>query len=313
MMDVVTVGETMALVRILELGKLENQSTCTLGVGGAESNVAIGLARLGHRVGWISALGQDVQGDLVEDVLRSEGVEVFATRSPNKPTGLMLKSLSTGSERLVTYYRSGSAASFLAPEDFNLSLFQDSKILHVSGIMPSLSQSTREATSHIMSLARDAGITVSLDLNYRAALWSKPEAAVVLKNLLPLADIIFGDSLEFTLLLDEQFDSSDELLVEVAKLGCDHLVLKQGEAGATAFVDGLMWQQEAYKVEAVDTVGAGDAFVAGYLSALLDEESIQKRLERATICGAFACLNAGDWEGAATREQVEASSKELSR
>ena len=118
MTDLVTLGETMALFGAATIGPLRNATTMTVGAAGAESNVAIALARLGVRVTWISRLGRDPFGDMIEDGLRAEGVDVSHVRRYDARTGLFLK-WRGGEERGVAYYRAGSSASLVGsePED----------------------------------------------------------------------------------------------------------------------------------------------------------------------------------------------------
>lgn len=311
MIDAVTVGETMALVRTHRAGRPLNQDSCTLALGGAESNVAIGLARLGHTVRWISALGDDVLGDMIHSALELEGVEVVAPRSSDRPTGLMVKSPSTGTERFVSYYRAGSAAADLTVGSIGEDMLCDARLLHLTGITPALSESARGLILDVVGRAKQLGLTVSLDVNYRSALWSVSQAAATVRELVLHADVIFGDRAELELLLEDSPESDHELLGAVAACGASQVVLKRGDRGAMAYVHGEFFEHSAIPVDVVDTVGAGDACVAGYLSGWLDSADPADSLRRAVICGARACENAGDWEGAPTRAQLDAAQLEL--
>lgn len=307
MIDVVTVGETMVLVRTHSPGRPLNQDSCTLALGGAESNVAIGLARLGHRVRWISALGEDFFGDMIESALQLEGVEVVAPRSSHRPTGLMVKSPSTGTERFVSYYRSGSAASEMTIGSISEDMLRDARLLHITGITPALSEGARGLVLDVVGRAKRLGLTVSFDVNYRSALWPVSQAAPTARELARQVDVIFGDRIELELLLEEAPASELELLSAVAAMGASQVVLKRGDRGALGYVHGEFFEHSAEPAEVVDTVGAGDAFVAGYLSGWLDSAGPADNIRRAVFCGARACENAGDWEGAPTRAQLEAA------
>jgi 2-dehydro-3-deoxygluconokinase len=294
----------MALVRMLKPGQPRNQDPCTIAVGGAESNVAVGLARLGHSVRWISALGQDSFGDMIVAVLENEGVEVVAARSPEHPTGLMVKSPSRGDERFVSYYRSGSAAANMTPEMVSPEMIADARLLHITGITPALSESARQTLDAVLDYARHRNITVSFDLNYRPALWSRSAASSAFTEIVSSADMVFGDRLELSMLTDASHSSAKDLVESIQGLGVADVIVKQGSEGAVALVGDEFVQQDAVPVEVIDTVGAGDAFVAGYLSALLDGESPERRLERGVFCGARACRDPGDWEGSPTRKEL---------
>lgn len=311
MIDAVTIGETMALVRTGNSEKLTNNLPCTLAIGGTESNVAIGLSRLGHRVRWISALGSDAFGDLIAGILESEGVEVVAGRDNQRQTGLMVKSPSKSTERFVNYYRSGSAASNLSPESVSDALIQDARLVHLTGVMPALSESTRRLALEIIQRSKKLNKTISFDVNFRPALWSSSRASLIFQEMATYADIVFGDRTELELLVQEPASSNEELLRQISLLGPSQVILKLAEDGALALIDGEFHAQPAVAVEVVDTVGAGDAFVAGYLSAWLDGSDIAERMFRSTFCGAMACTNLGDWEGAPTRELMEKARGEL--
>src|SRR5690606_6577908 len=137
-------------------------------MGGAESNVAIGLQRLGTSVAWISRLGEDELGERVAREMRAEGVAVHAPRDPERPTGLMIKSHPRAGATRVRYYRSGSAASALSPQDLPDGLIEQAELLHLTGITPLLSDAARAATTAALERARTAGVTVSVDVNHRS-------------------------------------------------------------------------------------------------------------------------------------------------
>ncbi len=311
MMDVVTIGETMALVRTNSSEKPRNNMPCTLAIGGTESNVAIGLSRLGHKVRWVSALGVDPFGNLVAETVAGEGVEVVARRDKDRQTGLMVKTPSAGTERFVSYYRAGSAASNLSPDDVPDSLISDTKIVHLTGVMPALSESTRRLALDVLDRSKRLNKTVSFDVNFRPALWSEARASLIVREMAAKADVVFGDRQELQLLVDEPQTSDQDILQQVANLGPSQVMMKLADEGAAALIDGEYFEQTAIKVDVIDTVGAGDAFVAGYLSALLDQETEKERLFRAAFCGAMACANSGDWEGAASRADLKSARREL--
>ena len=310
MADVVTLGETMALWRTDNSGAPANGARGTLGFGGSDSNVAIALARLGHSSKWISALGDDALGSMIASGIESEEVETSVKFSKSHPTGLMVKSPSKSKERFVSFYRSGSAASKMAEADISEADFDGTKIFHFSGITPMLSSSCAEMMLKAVAICKSKGALISFDVNHRSALWDGLVARETYMEFCGTADLVFGDKEELSLMAGEGLADSD-LLGRVAQLGPKQVVLKLGDEGAMALSGGEVAARPAVKVEVVDTVGAGDAFVAGYLSALLDDEPVEERLIRATYCGAQACTNPGDWEGSVTREQLNVARGEL--
>jgi 2-dehydro-3-deoxygluconokinase len=300
---VVTLGETMALLCNPRVGPLRHAYSLELSCGGAESNMAIGLSRLGHRAGWIGRVGDDEFGLLVRRTLVAEGVDTRAVVvDPVAATGLMIKSRRTEALTRVSYYRSGSAGSRLCPDDVDAALVRSARVLHLTGITPALSASARAAVRYAAEVAQAAGVTISLDLNYRQALWSAEHAAEELGALVRTAGLVFATEPEARLLVDGA--DAPELARGLAKLGPRQVLLKRGALGAVALVDGRVLQVPPYRVTEVDPVGAGDAFAAGYLCGLLDGAPAEGRLSTAALAGAFAVTVSGDWEGLPDRAEL---------
>jgi 2-dehydro-3-deoxygluconokinase len=300
----VTLGETMASFAGAGIGPLKHQPTMHLHVGGAESNVAISVSRLGGHATWIGRVGDDELGDLVLTALRGEAVDVrHAVRDVGAPTGLMVKSRRTSTVGRVAYYRRGSAGSRLEPSDLPVDTLRAAGVLHVTGITPALSPSARAATFAAVEEARAAGVPVSLDVNHRAALWSADEAGPVLADLAARVDVLFAGDDESGLL--GATGEPEAVVKALAALGPAQVVLKLGARGALAAVDGDLLQVPAFPVVVVDSVGAGDAFVGGYLAELLLGADPLTRLRTAAACGAFAVTVPGDWEGLPTRRDLQ--------
>ena len=307
MSEVVTMGETMGLMKADTPGPLAHTRSLSIGMGGAESNFAIALSRLGVAVTWAGRVGGDSMGELVLRELRAEGIDVHGIVDPQAPTGLMIKERRTSEQLKVWYYRSGSAGSRLEPQDVPAKQIREARLLHLTGITPALSATAAAAVDHAIALARDAGTLVSLDLNYRAALWSPEEARELYRKLLPQVDLVFAGDEEAMIALG--LDQSQphpplELAHQLTALGPRHAVVKLGPLGAVAVADNAQLTQAAVPVNAVDTVGAGDAFVAGYIAEFLAGESLEQRLRTAVRTGAFACQVPGDWEGMPRRAEL---------
>lgn len=292
---VVTLGETMALLWPPEVGLLRHAPALRLSIAGAESNLAVGVARLGVPASWLGRVGDDEFGRLVSMTLSGQGVRTTAIVDPSAPTGLMVKERRTARAVRVLYYRSGSAGSRLHPTDLDADAITAAGVLHVTGITAALSDSARATVFAAVELAREAGVPVSLDLNYRAALWSPTEAGVVLRDLVRRADVVLVTEEEARLVVGGA--DGRELLAGLAALGPDHVLLKQGAAGSLSTIEGRIHQIPARRVDVVDPVGAGDAFAAGYLSGLCRGLGAEERLALATAAGAFAVTVPGDWEG----------------
>ncbi|MET7359743.1 sugar kinase [Streptomyces sp. NPDC005562] len=301
---VLTLGESMVALR--GSGPLKLGGTMNVSVAGAESNVAIGLARLGHPVRWAGAVGDDEAGELVLRTLRAEGVDVSAaTRDAGAPTGLILFEPRLPEVTRVHYYRAHSAGSRLGADTVEAAFAgaRPPRVLHLTGITPALGPSARDACRRALRLAREHGTEVCLDVNFRSRLWSSQEAAAELRTWIPYVDVLIASDDELPLCLPDPApaDAPEKSLIAQ---GVREVVVKLGADGAVAHTADAELRAHAREVRAVDAVGAGDAFVAGYLSALLDGADVAARLDRAVTTGAFAVASSGDWEGAPTRAEL---------
>jgi len=304
---VITLGESMGLIRGDGIGTLDHLGTAAIDTGGAEGNVAIGLARLDVPVTWLGRVGDDSLGRRVVRDLRGEGVVVRALVDPVAATGLMLKETPRSGATNVTYYRGGSAGSRLDPGDIDGLDIESADLLHVTGVTLAISDSARETVRRAISRARDAGVRVSFDVNHRSRLWGAVTAAAVYREIAGMSDVLFAGDDEAALTLGIGDGAGiTELCAALAALGPEEVVLKHGPAGASTWLDGTVTTAPAVTVNVVDTVGAGDAFVAGYLSEVLAEASIEQRLATGTLAGAFACRHPGDWQGAVRRDELYA-------
>jgi 2-dehydro-3-deoxygluconokinase len=305
MSGVVTIGETMALMAGTTIGPLQHSSGMTLGIGGSESNVAIALARLGTDSTWIGKVGTDALGDLVLREIGAEGVRVAAVRDPDVPTALMIKERRTAAETRIFYYRAGLAGSRLRVDEVDFDLVRSASLLHVTGISLALSTGMSEVIDEAIRVAKDAGVAVSFDLNFRGKLWSREQAGEAYRRILPHVDLVFAGDDEAAIALGDA-DAPMALAHRLIGLGAKSAVVKLGAIGAVGVIDGVEHEQPAIPIVAVDTVGAGDAFVAGYLAELLAGEPAAARLTTAVTVGAYACLTHGDWEGLPRRAELAA-------
>ncbi|MEO3809253.1 sugar kinase [Sphaerisporangium sp. B11E5] len=299
MIDVATFGETMAALRAD--GPVRLGGTMRLSVAGAESNVAIGLARLGHRVRWTGLVGEDETGELVLRTLRAEGVDVTHARAvATGPTGLMLLEQRADELTRVIYHRAGSAGSHLSPADVLPALDPPPRLLHVTGITPALGPAPAAA----VRAAVKCGARVTLDVNHRSRLWGRPEAAAALRPLVPHCAVVVASEDELDLVAPPGALTEEEQVAALLASGVTEVVVKRGAAGAATYTATESAHRPARRVRVADTVGAGDAFVAGYLSAVLDDLDLAARLDRAVTTAAFAVASPGDWEGLPARHEL---------
>jgi 2-dehydro-3-deoxygluconokinase len=296
--SVVTAGETMVLGVPARPGRLRHVPSLELKIGGAESNVAIALSRLGVSAGWASLLGEDEPGRLVFDRVRAEGVDVSRVRRVRGlPTGLYLRE-QVGQEIRVYYYRKGSAASTMTLKALDPEYLKEAEFLHLTGITPALSEDCRAFT---LWAAREDGTRVSFDVNYRSKLWGSGEARAFVEEILPSVDLLFVGDDEARALWGR--DDKD-LVRELAARGPREVVLKLGREGSLALVDGRIIARPAYPVEEVDPVGAGDAFDAGYLAGHLWGLAPEERLRVANAMGALSVATLGDYEGLPDKDEL---------
>jgi 2-dehydro-3-deoxygluconokinase len=299
----VTFGETMAALFAPGIGPLRHQGRLAVHVGGAESNVAIAVARLGGAAAWIGRVGNDEFGDLVLAQLRGEGVDVrHAVRDPQAPTGLLVKTRRTATVTRVLYYRAGSAGSRLTPLDLPVDLIRAAGVLHVTGITPALSPSARAATFAAVEEARAAGVPVSFDVNHRPSLWRDTDPGPVLAELATRSDVLFAGEDESAAL--GATGEARDVVAALAARGPTSVILTRGARGAVALAEGRLVEVAPHPVTPVDPVGAGDAFVGGYLAELIAGSDLETRLATAAACGAFAVTVPGDWEGLPTRADL---------
>jgi 2-dehydro-3-deoxygluconokinase len=303
-LDIVAAGEAMVLGVPPARGRLRHAASLELKIGGAESNLAIALSRLGLRSGWAGFLGEGEPGQLVLDRIRAEGVDTSQVRRvPGLSTGLYLRE-QIGAEVRVYYYRRGSAASTMGPDALDPAYLKEAKFLHLTGITPALSDECRSFALWAARTARTAGVRVSFDVNYRSRLWPPNEARSFVEEMLPLADILFVSDEEAGALWDR---SGEEFARELAERGPEEVLLKMGSEGALlALAGGEVLRQPAFPVEEVDPIGAGDAFAAGYLAGHLWNLSPEERLRVGCAMGAFSVGTLGDYEGLPDEEELRA-------
>jgi len=303
--DVVTFGEALAVFHPQTPGPLTGVRSFDKGVGGAELNVAIGLARLGHRVAWIGRVGADPFGDEILATLRSEGIDVtHAQVDPHAPTGLYFKELRALGEARMHYVRDGTAASHTRPEDLHLATLKGARLLHLTGITPALSDDCRAASLAALDEACASGVQVSFDANLRWTLLADRDPKALLAPLLERSDLLFLAADESQVLLGDVRPGELQAILE--RLNAREIVVHD-HTGAHAITNYAITRVCARPVTVLDSVGAGDAFVAGYLSGWLREWEPQDRLRLAEFCAASVITMPGDFAGAPTQADALAA------
>ncbi|MDN3523205.1 sugar kinase [Halomonas ramblicola] len=309
--EILAFGEAMTMFVAEDPGELAAVEHFQRRIAGADTNVAIGLARLGFHVGWLSRVGDDGFGTFIRRALEAEGLDCRHLRTDAAhPTGLVFKERAQGgADPHVEYFRRGSAASHLAPTDADGVDFSALRHLHATGIPPALSTSCRELAESMLERARDAGASLSFDPNLRPSLWhSEAEMRDTLNALAARADWVLPGLAEGRLLTGH--DSPEAIADFYLERGAQAVIIKLGPQGSY-YRGSLGGEQADFTVpgvpvaEVVDTVGAGDGFAVGVISALLDGLSPREALSRGNLVGALAVQVRGDMEGLPDRAHLE--------
>lgn len=309
-LDVTTAGEAMALFIAAQTGPLATVQRFDRVTAGAELNVAVGLSRLGFRVGYISRVGRDSFGEHLLAFMDEQGIDRRCVQvDDTRPTGFMLKTLETdGADPKTEYFRRGSAASHLGVDDIDADYCAASRHLHLTGISPALSDRTRDLVFELAAQARAGGRRISFDPNLRPALWSSQQTMVhTLNRLAARADLVLPGLAEGLLLTG--YREPRDIARFYLDQGAHQVVVKLGAAGAffaDADGEGTVPGQPVPKV--VDTVGAGDGFAVGVISALLEGLSLHDAAARGNTIGARVVQFPGDCDGLPTRAQLTAAS-----
>ncbi|SDL28814.1 2-dehydro-3-deoxygluconokinase/dehydrogluconokinase [Franzmannia pantelleriensis] len=310
--NILTFGEAMTMFVAESSGSLAEVEHFRRRIAGADTNVAIGLARLGFHVAWLSRVGADGFGEFIRQTLEQEGLDCrYLTTDPTHPTGLLFKERAAGGEDpRVSYFRNGSAASQLSRSDADNLDLSALKHLHATGIPPALSDSARDLSHHLLQEARAAGASISFDPNLRPSLWrSEGEMRDTLNHLAAQADWVLPGLAEGRLLTGQ--DTPEGISDFYLERGASAVVIKLGPDGGY-YRGTLGGREETFNVpgfavaEVVDTVGAGDAFAVGTVSALLDGLDPRQAVLRGNLLGAEAVKVIGDMEGLPDRQRLKA-------
>ncbi len=294
--DVTSIGSTMIRLSVPSGERLESANTYTVHTAGTEANTLTALSRMGKKTAWVSRLKRDALGQRVENDIHKFGVdtsriiwsesdrnEVFYVEYGASPRGIK-----------VIYDRLGSALSKIHWEEIDQDHLLNTRFLHMTGILPALSDNCRIVTQQAMAAAKDAGVKVSFDVNYRSNLWTPEEAGKAIRPLIGLCDILFLTREDAKDLFNLSGDP-DHILQSVMELFQPEIcVITLGGEGAVASDGNRRYSSNAYKVEIIDRLGAGDSFTAGFLCGYL-EGSMEKGLQYGLAMAALKLGIKGDY------------------
>lgn len=298
-------GEPMGLLIAQSEGPLDSVSGYSLAVAGAEFNVAVGTARLHHQVTYMTKLGNDPFGKRIIRVLNENKIgNEFVSFSDTHKTGFMLKGRVSKGDPDIFYFRAGSAASTLSTADVEKIDMKNYSYIHLTGILPALSEDTRKAVYMMFDKARAAGLTISFDPNLRPQLWpSENIMRKTVNDMASRADIVLPGTAEGKILMGS--DDPKEINAFYRNNGAKTVVTKCGAEGAFVTTDKEAYMVKGYKVEkVVDTVGAGDGFAVGIITGLMENLPLKEAVKRGNAIGAIQVMSRGDNEGLPSTDEL---------
>lgn len=304
-MDIITIGDGMITFDPQTRGPLRFVNQFERKIGGAELNVILGCARLGLQAGWISRLGKDEFGRHIVNTVRGEGIDISEVKMmEGYATSVNFKEVKESGAGRTFYYRQKSPTETLTPELLPEDYIAQAKILHVTGVFPAILENNRAVILRALQLAKKHGVKVSFDPNIRLRLWTKEQARETILSYLPYVDYLLAGREELELLFETK--DNHALIQALAPYTFQHVVIKDGENGSYAWLDGKWVHQPGFPVQkVVDTVGAGDGFDAGFIYGTIRQWPIEKTLEFANAIGAMVVQVNGDNEGLPYLEEVE--------
>ena len=302
-LDLIALGETMLALAPPPGESVRQASALLVDHAGAESNTCVGLARLGFRVAWVSRLGADAAGDRILAALASEGPGGIDTRwvgrDATRPTGVMIKEPGAG----VRYYRAGSAASVIAPEDLAVVPVAEARAVLVTGVTALIGPRPHAAGLALLNAARGLRI---VDPNLRSGLWGSDRRAELVRPFIERCDLLLSGAQELAELIGDgdaealarraSFDSR-RLAQDRSERGPKEVVVRDASSIGALGADGSWHVLDVRRDAAVDPIGAGDAFNAGYIAVRLRGGTIDDALRAGARCGAAVTTAVSDTAG----------------
>jgi 2-dehydro-3-deoxygluconokinase len=313
--DVITFGEAMVRLAPPHFQRLEQARSLDVEIGGAELNTAVGLARLGRSVAWVSRLPDNPLGRLVANRVREAGVsDEFVQFADDGRCGLYFLEFGAAPRASsILYDRKDSSIARVKADTFDWPMIlRGARWLHVTGITAALSPGAAKATASALAAAKAGGIGTSIDLNYRAKLWSREDAGRTMADLLPGCDVLIASEAD----AEQLFGITGRDFADVAKNLSDRFGLKavigvrretplvwRNRFAAVGYANGQVVKSRWYEVEIVDRLGTGDALASGLIHGLL-EGDFELGLNYGAAMGALKHTIPGDlpW---LTRQEVE--------
>ena len=301
-LDIISIGECM--IEMFCEGPLATTDTYTRTFAGDTMNMLVAASRLGAKTGYVTHVGNDPFQDFLTEAWRSEGIDLRCATPLDRPNGLYFISILPGGEREFTYYRAGSAASFLEPADIDPDYIGSAKVVYASGITQAISKTSRAAVLEAFRIARERNVTTAFDTNLRLGLWSLEEAREALDEIIPHVDILLPSAPEESASL---FDTDDaRAVIERAReRGVAMVAVKCGAEGAVLGLDDGIHEISAYVPERVsDTSGAGDVFNGGLLYGITQGMGAVESARLGTVMAGLKVRGRGATYSIPSREEA---------
>jgi len=304
-LDIVALGEPM--IEFNQTGDRGGRSYLQ-GFGGDTSNFVIAAVRQGARVGYVTALGDDIYGRMFLDLWRDEGVDARRVKiDATAPTGIYFVPHNEMGHHF-TFFRTGSAASRVTPADIPTEYVASSRVAHVSGISLAISESACDACYAAVEAARSAGRLVSFDTNLRLKLWSKDRARAIIADVVRRADICLPSRDDIAVLTG--IEDPDKLTDYVLDLGAKMVALKLGAEGAVVATARERHRIPPYRVKAVDATGAGDVFGGAFVTRILHGDDLETAGRYAAVAAALSTTGYGAVDPIPTASKVQEALRE---
>jgi 2-dehydro-3-deoxygluconokinase len=302
MPDVLSIGECM--IELFSAQPLEEADTFTRSLAGDSLNILVSAARMGTSTGYITRVGSDPFTQYLLNTWRKEGIDVSHVKIVDGFNAVHFVALLPGGDREFVYYRRGSAPSTMQPEDLDPEYIASARVMHISGISQAISQSARATALRAATIAKDSGVMVSYDPNYRHQLWSQADAREAMNEVLPYVDYFLPSAPADSRAL---FNTDDPRVVieEGLSRGVSVVSVTCGESGVVVGDGKEVFELDPITPgEVVDTTGAGDAYNGGFLHAMLNGMSIRDAAVLGSIAAGLKVRGRGALTTMPTRAEV---------
>ena len=304
MPDLISIGECM--IELFAEEPIETADTFTRSLAGDSFNICVAAQRLGTSTGYVTLLGDDPFADYLLGTFQSLGIDTSGVRKVEGFNAAHFVALMPDGNREFVYYRSGSAPSTLQPDDLDPDYISTAKVLHCSGVALAISESARATVLRAAQIARERGIKVSFDPNYRHQLWSTDDMREAASELLPYVDYFLPNIPDDSRAL---IDSDDpyEVVSHFRSMGVPVVAVTRGEQGAVIGSEEGIIDISPYRPDGeIDTTAAGDAFNGGFIHGLLNGMSIAEAGRLGTVTAGLKLRGRGALGGMPTFDEVEA-------